>query len=176
MKATFRLGSLQIEVEGDATEVAELAQSLSKRALTGLALNPGAADRGGEGEDGSRNLPKDADEPITPPPADPTERLPDARHFFAEHAPTNNREATAVAAYYLRHVAPADARSSTIDKESLEAVFHEAKWKFPKRLDQTLVDTAGAGYIKRVDTGKYEITNVGHNLVMHTLGPNTASG
>lgn len=70
----------------------------------------------------------------------------------------------------MKNIAPAGERSSTIGKDQLEAVFKEARWKLPSRIDQTLVDAAGAGYLKRVETGRYEISNVGHNLVIHTLG------
>ncbi|MCE2512069.1 MAG: hypothetical protein J4F50_05825, partial [Acidimicrobiia bacterium] len=62
-----------------------------------------------------------------------------ALRFFQERSPTNNREATAVAAFYLTERAPTRDRSTTITKELLGDVFRQAQWKLPKRTDQTLV-------------------------------------
>lgn len=172
MKAKFRLGALEIDVEGDAAEIATIAQTMSRRA-TNLALNPGPADD--DAKLGLESSGEQSGPPLPPPPAESevveaSGRLPDARSFFAQHPPTNNREATAVAAYYLKNIAPQAERTAVLGKDQLESVFKEAKWKLPTRIDQTLVDAAGAGYLKRVETGRYEISNVGHNLVVHTLG------
>jgi hypothetical protein len=168
MKAKIRFGSIELDVEGDAAEIASLAGSLAKKAGLPLALESPR-------EEAHPDVTSAGDDPEASE-ASPTEdRLPDARHFFSQHAPTNNREATAVAAYYSQHVAPAAQRRASISKDDLDAIFREAKWKLPKRLDQTLVDTAGAGYIKRVNSGHYELTNVGHNLVIHTLGPSSSA-
>jgi hypothetical protein len=173
MKAKFRLGALEIDVEGDANEIATVAQTLSRRATT-MALNPGPPGLDSPPaeplEEGSPEVGPAVEVPTRSKPHSSLERLPDARTFFAQHSPTNNREATAVGAYYLKNVAPDGSRSATVGKDQMEAVFKEAKWKLPNRIDQTLVDAASAGYLNRVETGRYEISNVGHNLVVHTLG------
>ena len=75
-----------------------------------------------------------------------------------------------MAAFYLAEKAPAEVRSPTITKELLGDVFRQAQWKLPKRIEQTLVDTMSAGYLNRVKVGVYELSNTGHNLVVHTLG------
>lgn len=94
----------------------------------------------------------------------------DALQFFRERSPTNIREATAVAAYYLAEKAPAKDRSATITSELLGDVFRQAQWKLPSRMRNALHATMKAGYLNRVDTGVYELSNTGHNLVVHTLG------
>ncbi|WP_419846046.1 hypothetical protein [Candidatus Poriferisocius sp.] len=168
MRATIQEGELEIELVGSPTEIATVLREV---------LNGG----------GTRELPAsstdstdanavDAEEPTSTGERDSDgdsttdeERI-GALRFFRERSPTNNREATAVAAFYLAERAPSKDRSSTITKELLGDVFRQAQWKLPKRLDNMLVDTASAGYLNRVDTGVYELSNTGHNLVVHTLG------
>ena len=172
MRAKIEKDGLEVELVGSSTEIAavlrEVLVSGETRELPASSapfMDAGAAaEEEGEGavssnEPGSSGA-SDGDD----------QQRVGALRFFQERSPTNNREATAVAAFYLAERAPAKDRSPTITKELLGDVFRQAQWKLPKRTDQTLVDTMSAGYLNRVTPGVYELSNTGHNLVVHTLG------
>ena len=170
MRAKIETDGLEVELVGSATEIGavlrEVVRGGGSRALPASSTpstDAGAADR----EDGSAA----STEPELSGTSDGNdqERV-GALQFFNDRSPTNIREATAVAAFYLAEKAPAKERSSTITGEQLGDVFRQAQWKLPSRMRNALHATMKAGYLNRVDTGVYELSNTGHNLVVHTLG------
>ena len=170
MRAKIETDGLEVELVGSSTEIAAVLREVLKGGGS-LALPASSApsmDAGGaDDEEGSVASSEPGSSRASD--GDDQERV-GALRFFQERSPTNNREATAVAAFYLAEKAPAKDRSPRITKELLGDVFRQAQWKLPKRIDQTLVDTMSAGYLNRVELGVYELSNTGHNLVVHTLG------
>jgi len=168
MRAQIKIGDTEITLDGSSGDIASVIRELLRSRSDPLALTSGVEKKSEERVGGDDDHSKVAQE--EPSSHEPVGPLPNARDYFEDRAPTNNREATAVAAHYLREIAPNDERSDTITKDQLLSVFREARWQLPPRPEQLLVDSATAGYLKRVARGKYELTNVGHNLVVHTLG------
>lgn len=169
MKATIKVRDIEIALEGSPGDIAVAVRSvitstapLALPAGPPVDLDEQAAQDAPATDEQAAKAAKDA--------RGRTDPLPEARSFFELKKPTNNREATAVAAYYLREVAPDAERSSTLTKDLLVSVFREGRWKLPARPEQTLVDAEAGGYLRRTDRGVYELTNTGHNLVVHTLG------
>jgi len=160
------IGDAGVEVTGDRRGVIEIAKELAEVLRTGrprLELPPGPpVDEG--------PAPPDAEE-ASPAPEPLHEHLAtNPRELFAQKRPSTMTEAAVVATYYLTEIAPGDDRLESIDKQGLEEVFRLAGRRLPSRSDQLLVDTYKAGFLNRVGTGKYALNNVGHNLVVHTLG------
>lgn len=170
MRAKIEAAGLEVELVGSSTEIAAVLREVMKRGGSPELPAPSTAstDVGAEGGDEAVPAPSEPDSTGATE-SDDQERI-GALKFFQDRSPTNNREATAVAVFYLAEKAPEKDRSPTITKDVLRDVFRQAQWKLPKRMDQTLVDTMSAGYLNRVETGVYELSNTGHNLVVHTLG------
>ena len=170
MRAEIASVGLNVELVGSPTEIATvlrevLGSGASLELPVSSASSMDAATEGGKDGTVVSNEPG-SDGAVS---GNDRERV-GALQFFQDRSPTNNREATAVAAFYLAEKAPEKDRSSTITKDLLGDVFRQAQWKLPKRPEQSLVDAASAGYLNRVEVGVYELSNTGHNLVVHTLG------
>jgi hypothetical protein len=150
-----------IEIAGDRDGIVEIVRELAVelRQRTPLALPP-APPKETTSEPGL-----ESEEPTVEPP-----RTSDPRTFFGERKPSTHVENAVVAAYYLAELAPEDERSDTITTAQLQAVLRKAGRKLPTRPAQVLVDAHRAGYLDRAAHGRYAINNVGHNLVVHTLG------
>ena len=170
MRAKIEAEGLEVELVGSATEVAAVLREVMKRGGSPELPAPSIPSTDVDEDGGEEAVPASSEPGSTgAADGDDHERI-GALKFFQDRSPTNNREATAVAAFYLAEKAPEKDRSPTITKDVLRDVFRQAQWKLPKRMDQTLVDTMSAGYLNRVETGVYELSNTGHNLVVHTLG------
>ncbi|MYA86674.1 MAG: hypothetical protein F4Y12_13950 [Acidimicrobiaceae bacterium] len=168
MRAKIAEGGLEVELVGSATEIAAVLREVLKRG--GSPELPAPSALAADAESGEEGVPAPSElDSSEARDGEDHERV-DALTFFRERSPTNNREATAVAAFYLAEKAPAKDRSRTITKELLGDVFREARWRLPARLGATLGDTMAAGYLNRIEAGVYELSNTGHNLVVHTLG------
>ena len=170
MRAKIEADGLEVELVGSASEIAAVLREVMKRGGSPELPAPSApiTDAGTSGQEESAEASREPD--LSGAHDGEDRELVDALTFFRERSPTNNREATAVAAFYLAEKAPAKDRSPTITKEQLGDVFREARWKLPARLGQTLIDTMAAGYLNRTEAAVYELSNTGHNLVVHTLG------
>jgi hypothetical protein len=149
-----KVGEAEIEVRGAQDGVVAIVEALSK------VLAPGPSPAGGSQRDSGGGSRRPA----------PERRSVDARTLFAEKAPSTQKEALAVAAYYLAELAPEEMRSPTIDAKNAQEVFRHAKWKLPKVMRQLLIDASKAGYLDRVGPGEYKLNPVGFNLVEHSLG------
>ena len=170
MRAKIESDGLQVELVGSPTEVGAVLRDVIRGGTT-RAL-PVSSDASPDADTLDRDQgTEDSTEPGSSEASDRDDQEPvDALQFFQDRSPTNVREATAVAAFYLAVEAPARDRSATITSERLGDVFRQAQWKLPARTRDALAATMRAGYLNRVDTGVYELSNTGHNLVVHTLG------
>jgi hypothetical protein len=113
--------------------------------------------------------------PTTPtlPLLEPSPRLGhiDIRSFFQVKKPSTDIEASAVAAYYYKYLAPSDQRKETIDSTLLQDAFRLAQRPLPAKSAYTLVNAKAAGYLDSTsEQGFYRLNPVGFNLVEHTLG------
>lgn len=170
MRAKIETDGLEVELIGSATEIGavlrEVVRGGGSRALPASSARSFAAGDAEEETGPAASTEQGMNESFD---GDDEDRV-DALQFFRHRSPTNIREATAVAAFYLAEIAPAKDKSSTITSELLGDVFRQAQWKLPSRMRNALHATMKAGYLNRVDTGVYELSNTGHNLVVHTLG------
>ncbi len=158
-KVKVTVGDATVEIEGEKDGTVEIVSALSKIFET----RP------------PRNLPSPETGIGLPLPYQlpETGKILDVRSFFASKNPRSDLEATAVAAFYLEHLAPSEQRRKTINKDLLENVFKQANWRLPKVIGQTLLNTKNAGYLDSTsETGEYKLNPVGYNLVEHTLGNN----
>lgn len=172
------IGERSLEVTGPVDGLPELVKSLAQALEpVPLALGPGGTDDLGVNE--SSETQRDEK---SPPDEEQHEELsaaatsqpgtrPDPKTFFEEKKPSTQIEAAVVAAFYITEVAPEPDRAEVVDATNLQDVLRQARRKLPARTQQLLVDTHKAGYLNRVSSGKYQVNNVGHNLVNHTLGP-----
>jgi len=106
---------------------------------------------------------------LTPARKDHDTQVNDIRTFKDEKNPNGSREMACVIAYYLQYLAPANERKETIMVADVEKYFKQAKFRLPKRIQQTLVDAKSAGYFDLAERGSYKLNPVGYNLVAHTL-------
>ncbi len=108
---------------------------------------------------------------MRPEPALPAKNLgsTDIRTFAQEKSPQSLIEKAALVAYYLAELAPQDDRTDSIGKEDIRRYFKQAGFPLPNRPEQTLVNGLHAGYLERVEEGRYRLSPVGHNLVAHNL-------
>jgi hypothetical protein len=93
----------------------------------------------------------------------------DIRTFAQEKSPQSLTEKVALVAHYLAELAPQGDKKDSIDKEDIRRYFKQAGFPLPNRPDQTLVDGLHAGYLERVEQGRYRLSPVGDNLVVHRL-------
>ncbi len=93
----------------------------------------------------------------------------DIRMFANEKAPQSITEEVALVAYYLAEQAPENDRKESINKDDIRRYFKQAGFPLPKRPEQALVNGLHAGYLERVEEGRYRLSPVGHNLVVHSL-------
>lgn len=83
--------------------------------------------------------------------------------------PRSDSEMAALAAYWLRDLAPDGERRDYITRKDVEQLFKIAEHPLPKRAEFTLPNAKGAGYVEQLGEGKYKLNAVGYNLVAHTL-------
>jgi hypothetical protein len=104
-------------------------------------------------------------------PASRAESLPptDIRSFAQDKMPQSITEKVALVAYHLAEHAPEGSRKESINKEDIRKYFKQAGFPLPKRPEQALVNGLHAGYLERVEEGRYRLSPVGHNLVVHNL-------
>jgi hypothetical protein len=152
------VGDATVEVRGAQQGVVAIVDALSK--ILAGASRTGGTEAGGEVSPAGGRLSRSPGRAV------------DARTFFAQKDPSTQKEAIAVAAFYLTELAPEDMRSPTIDEAKASEVFRHAKRKLPKVMSQALVDASKTGYLDRVARGEYKLSPVGFNLVEHTLGSN----
>jgi hypothetical protein len=157
------VGDATVEVTGDRRGVVEIAKELAGTLGAGrprLELPPGPP-----------VIDETPSAPDQRPPAPSAgQQATNPREFFEQKRPSTMVEAAVVATYYLKELATGDQQADTIDKDSLVEIFRLAGRKLPSRPNQLLVDAFKAGFLNRVKAGAYELSNVGHNLVVHTLG------
>ena len=94
----------------------------------------------------------------------------DIRSFFEEKKPSSDVEAAAATAYYYTYVLPDRERKESIDSETLQAAFRQARRPLPARTIFTLQNARNAGYLDAIGEGQYRLNPVGYNLVEHALG------
>lgn len=151
-KVKIKVGDASIEVEGAESGVVEIVKALSD-VLTS---------RSGLGEPSVQS---------TQPRTSTSDRLIDIRSFFGLKKPRSNIEAATTVAFYFQNIAPTGQRKDSIDKETLEHGFRQARWKLPRAIGQILPDAKKAGYFDSAgESGTYKLSPVGYNLVEHTLG------
>jgi hypothetical protein len=100
----------------------------------------------------------------------------DIRAFTAEKQPRSANEMVALIAYYLSDLAPATEASATVNVEMIRKYFKLANFPMPRVVKNALTNAAAAGYLESVSRGEYRLNSVGHNLVVHGLPRNGASG
>ena len=94
----------------------------------------------------------------------------DIKTFVSEKAPSSDRQLAAAVAYYYAFEAPTNEQKESIDKDDLiEACRKVGGRRRPTNPGQTLRNAAHAGYLDRVETGKYRLNAVGENLVAMVL-------
>lgn len=183
MSYTIRvtIGDATVEVSGDDREglvqtVRDLkdVMGLGPRPMltsgrTSEAASSDNSPSGGEAPSDQKDLPE------SKAPEVPSQEPLDAREFFKQKSPSTQVEAAAVATFYLTEDISDSPPVDEVGKEDIEEVFRLAGRKLPSRTQQLLVDAHKAGYLDRVATGRYRLTNVGYNLVAHSMGLAEAS-
>jgi hypothetical protein len=101
------------------------------------------------------------------------------RDLKEQKQPESSNQMAALIAYYLSEIAPAGESKLSINAADLEKYFKQAGFKLPKKIPQTLINAAAAGYLDATGNGLYQLNPVGYNLVVHALprgrsGPVTA--
>lgn len=147
------LGDSVVEVEGEEKGVVAIVQALGDVLRAGRKSPP--------------------PQPTAVPALGPSPRAGDVdiRSFFREKNPSSDVEATAVAAYYYKYLAPPEDRKEAIDAQALQEAFRQGGRPLPARAIYTLVNARNAGYVDSTgETGFYRLNPVGFNLVEHALG------
>lgn len=91
------------------------------------------------------------------------------RDLKEQKQPESSNQMAALIAYYLSEIAPAGEGKISINAADLEKYFKQAGFKLPKKIHQTLVNAAAAGYLDATGNGFYQLNPVGYNLVVHAL-------
>ncbi len=92
------------------------------------------------------------------------------RDFYAEKKPRNDKEATAVVAFYLSEIAEVPEKKTQINKEILREYLKLAGHTIPTNVAQTLLNVKFAGYLESGDSaGEYKLSAIGYNLVAYQL-------
>jgi hypothetical protein len=151
-KVKVKIGDTSVEVEGAESGVVEIVKALSE------VLS-------------SRSGPSELSIQGSSPKVSSSDRLIDIKSFFDQKKPRSHIEAATTVAFYFQNLAPSSQRKDSIDKETLEHGFRQARWKLPKAIGQILPDAKKAGYFDSAgEAGLYKLSPVGYNLVEHTLG------
>lgn len=92
------------------------------------------------------------------------------KDFYLEKKPRNDKEATAVVAFYLSEIAEAPEKKMQINKEILRDYLKLAHHQLPTNIAQTLLNTKFTGYLESGDAaGEFKLGAIGYNLVAHQL-------
>ena len=103
-------------------------------------------------------------------PAFPAQRPPtDIRSLKEKKKPRSSREMAALVAYYVAELAPLEDRKDSITAKDIEKYFKQAQYPMPQNRLMTLVNAKNAGYLEGAGRGKYKVSPVGYNLVVHGL-------
>lgn len=108
---------------------------------------------------------------VTPhlsPPQHP-HRVVDIKSFVESKKPKSDVQFAAVVAYYYRFEASPEQRSETIDAKALQDAARLAGRRRPPKPLMTLNNAKTLGYLDAPERGKFQINNVGENLVAMTL-------
>lgn len=95
-------------------------------------------------------------------------RVVDIKTLTEEKKPRNALEMAALVAYYLSELAPPAERQAAIGTPEIERYFKQARFPMPN-VRYTLPNAKNAGYFEQVERGRYKLTPVGYNLVVHAL-------
>jgi len=87
----------------------------------------------------------------------------------SQKKPRSANEMSAIVAYYLSNLAPADKRKATINPKDIETYFKIAEFPLPEQVRATLPNAKNAGYFDSAGAGEYKLNAVGHNLVAHSM-------
>jgi hypothetical protein len=93
----------------------------------------------------------------------------DIRTLKEQRKPSTANEMAALVAFYVAELAPIEERKSTIETSDIEKYFKQAAYPLPKVVSQTLQNALKSGYFETSGGGKYKLTPVGYNLVVHGL-------
>lgn len=97
----------------------------------------------------------------------PLKGTPDLREFFNEKKPRVETEKVTVFGFYLEHYK----NVPEFSKADISKCYFEARERKPKVIGQVLRDTKNAkGYlVEGSKRGKFRLSNIGENLVIHDL-------
>jgi len=115
----------------------------------------------------SPEFPGTASHPPTAAPHRPSAT--DIRTLKEEKNPTNNVQMATIVAYYLAEVAPEEERKDSISTDDLKQYYTQAGYPLSPSPRRMLFKAKAAGYLDSAGHGKYKLTPVGHNLVVHRL-------
>ncbi len=96
-------------------------------------------------------------------------RATDLRSFTQEKQPKSDMQFVAVAAYFLRFLAPESERKESMTTEDLQTAARLAQWRVFKTPSTTLNNAVQQGYLDSAGRGAYRLNAVGENLVSMTL-------
>lgn len=151
-KVKVKIGDASVEIEGAESGVVEIVKALSDVLVSRTSI-------------GESHIQRTSANTVA------SDRFVDIRSFFELKKPRSHIEAATTVAFYFQNVAPDSQRRESIDKQTLEHGFRQAKWKLPKVIGQILIDAKKAGYFDSAgETGTYKLSPVGYNLVEHALG------
>ena len=102
-------------------------------------------------------------------------RAKDMRSWVDEKQPKSDAQFVAVAAYFLRFIAPTAERKDSFTADDLQTAARLGGWKVFKTPSVTLNNVINQGYLDRAGRGAYRLNAVGENLVTMTL-PATGEG
>jgi hypothetical protein len=99
----------------------------------------------------------------------------DIRSLREAKSPRSAIEMAVLVAYYLSEVCPEEERLPSISRQELEAYFKQAGYPIPAKPRNVLFQATKAGYMVAVERGRYRLTPVGYNLVVHRLPSETSA-
>lgn len=94
-----------------------------------------------------------------------------AEDFVKEKSPTNVKQKSVVAAYYVREVL----EQEKITVEQIAAIFKGVGWPLPADLKNILQQAGTEGWLDTADSQDIQITSSGETLVEHKLPKKTAN-
>ena len=122
-------------------------------------------------------------EPQSAPPSGPPaaasiavqpERRKTIRDLYQEKRPNSDSQTVALIAFYLSEVAGPDERADTVDVNQIIDYFKKCPRELPAVKKNVLVNAKAEGYVDSAGYGKYKLSAIGYNLVVHSL-PSSAS-
>jgi hypothetical protein len=101
----------------------------------------------------------------------PNETITDILTLAQQKQPKSVNEMVALVAYYVAHHLPPNDRRDHITGADIKPFFQQARFPLPEAPPSvTLANAKTAGYLNSRQRGEFQLSPVGHNLIVHRLG------